>query len=358
MATIKTYPLPNSSILRLYSEKETINVAPEYQRQGGVWNLEKKQLLIDSILNDYDIPKLYFHQLTAQQKIDSKLDYDFAIIDGRQRIEAIWEFIDGVFSLSEDFEYQVNVEVKAQNLTYQDLAKEYPKIKIRFDSYTLPITLVETDDIDLIEDMFTRLNEAVPLNGAEKRNSLGGPMAKAIREISAHKFFKTQVKFGNNRYQHHEVAARLLLIEDSIAKSKKIIDTKKPYLDKMVVNYRNSGDSPGSVFSSTKTILDEMTKVFSTSDSLLKAQGIITVYYLLFRNAVNNKTIHKITRKALLNFFDTLTSNRLIAQEDITKANFEYLEFDRMSQQGTNDASSIKDRTRILSEYLKVVPVE
>jgi hypothetical protein len=354
MATIKTYPLPNSSILRLYSEKEMIDLAPEYQRQGGVWNLEKKQLLIDSILNDYDIPKLYFHQLTPQQKLDSKLDYDFAIIDGRQRIEAIWDFIDGIFSLSEDFEYQVNPQVKAERLTYQDLAKEYPKIKIRFDSYTLPITLVETDDIDLIEDMFTRLNEAVPLNGAEKRNSLGGPMAKAIREISAHDFFKKQVKFGNNRYQHQEVAARLLLIEDNMVKFKKIIDTKKPYLDKMVIDYRNSGNSTAVVFSSTQAILDEMIKVFSTTDSLLKAQGIITVYYLLFRNALNNQRVQNITRRALLEFFDTLTANRVLAQKDITEANFEYLEFDRMSQQGTNDASSIKDRTRILSEYLKV----
>ena len=189
MASIKTYPYPNSSILRLNSERELINISPEYQRQGGIWNLEKKQLLIDSILNDYDIPKLYFHSLTSQQKIDSNTDFDYAIIDGRQRIETIWGFIDGDFPLSEDFAYQADTKVNAAKLTYQDLAKEYPKIKIRFDSYTLPVTLVETEDIDLIEDMFSRLNEAVPLNGAEKRNSFGGPMAKTIREVASHIFF-------------------------------------------------------------------------------------------------------------------------------------------------------------------------
>jgi len=30
------------------------------------------------------------------------------------------------------------------------------------------------------------------------------------------------------------------------------------------------------------------------------------------------------------------------------------LEFDRLNQQGTNDASSIKERVRILSEFLGV----
>lgn len=316
--------------------------------------LKKKQLLIDSILNDYDIPKLYFHSLTAQQKIDLDADYDYAIIDGRQRIETIWEFIDGTFPLSDDFEYQADTRVDAAKLTYPDLAKEYPKIKIRFDSYTLPVTLVETEDIDLIEDMFSRLNEAVPLTGAEKRNSYGGPMAKTIRDVALHRLFKDQVRFRNNRYQHQEIAARLLFIEDSLVNSGRIVDTKKPYLDQMVKDYRDANKSPNTIYNSAVTVLDEMIKVFSAGDSLLKAQAIITVYYMVFKNAIANHSLQKITRKSLHDFSDTLYENRLAAEADITKANFEYLEFDRLSQQGTNDASSIKERTRILSEFLKV----
>ncbi|RZK15393.1 MAG: DUF262 domain-containing protein [Flavobacterium sp.] len=354
MSAIKTYPLPNSSILRLNSEKELINVSPDYQRQGGIWNLEKKQLLIDSILNDYDIPKLYFHVLTPQQKVDSGEDYDYAIIDGRQRIEAIWQFIEGEFPLSDDFEYQVDPKVDAARLTYPDLAKEYPKIKIRFDSYTLPVTLVETDDTDLIEDMFSRLNEAVPLTGAEKRNSYGGPMAKTIREVASHNFFRNLVRFKNNRYQHQEIAARLLFIEESLNHHGKIVDTKKPYLDKLVSDYRDENKSTDIVYNATMNILDKMEQVFSNSDYLLRAQAMITVYYVTFKNAVNNNTLSRITRGALINFFDALNSNRLTAANDITLANYEYLEFDRMSQQGTNDASSIRERTRILSEYLGV----
>ena len=43
-----------------------------------------------------------------------------------------------------------------------------------------------------------------------------------------------------------------------------------------------------------------------------------------------------------------------MAEKDITQANFELLEFDRMSQQGTNDADSIKERVRIFGEELGV----
>jgi hypothetical protein len=345
----------NSTILRLNSEKELIDIAPEYQRQGGVWNLEKKQLLIDSILNDYDIPKLYFHKLTPQQKKDAGKDFDFAIIDGRQRIEAIWEFIDGQLTLDPDFEYLVDTSVKAGGLTYQDLATEYPKVKIRFDSYILPVIMVETEDLDLIEDMFSRLNEAVPLNAAEKRNAFGGPMAKAIRDLANNVFFTDRVKFGNGRYQHREIAARMLYVELSLQTHSKTFDTKKPYLDKMVTDYREGNLDTTQLEASTLNVINTMNNVFISKDALLRAQSSITVYYMLFRKANETNQLQKISRARLFAFYDALNENRKIAEEDITKATFDYLEFDRLSQQGTNDTNSIKDRTRIMSEFLGIV---
>ena len=41
-----------------------------------------------------------------------------------------------------------------------------------------------------------------------------------------------------------------------------------------------------------------------------------------------------------------------MAEIDLEKAEFELLEFDRLSQQGTNDASSIRERRRIMLEYI------
>jgi hypothetical protein len=354
MASIKTYPFQHSTILRINSEREIINVSPEYQRQGGVWNREKQQLLIDSIINDYDIPKIYFHSLTQEQLRESVQPYQYAIIDGRQRLEAIWKFIDGEFALSDDFEYLADPSVQAARLTYTDLAKEYPRIKIRFDSYILPIVLVETEDIDLIEDMFSRLNEAVPLNSAEKRNALGGLLARKIREVSTHDFFINRIKIGNRRYQHREIAARMLFLEDSISRHHKIIDTKKPFLDKMVVDYRDNEPVASSIADSVVLILDQMTSVFSRQDILLSSQAVITVYYLIFRNALKSNQISRITRQSLIQFQDALRENKRTAERDIASANYDFLEFDKMSLQGTNDAYSIRERTRIVSEFLNI----
>lgn len=352
MSNLRTYAMPNSTVLRINSDRDFIEIDPYYQRRGDIWTLEKKQLLIDSILNEYDIPKLYFHVLTREYKktLNINKDCDYAIVDGRQRLEAVWNFMDGSFSLSDDFEYFADSTVNAKGLTYENIAKEYPKLKIRFDSYILPITLIDTEDVELIEDMFSRLNEAVPLNAAEKRNALGGNIAKLIRDIANHEFFRTKVSFNDKRFQYREVSARLIFLEYSMRISKKIIDTKKPYLDKMVIDNRDSNID--SYYYDISVVLDTMNNVFSLNDSLLRSQSIIVVYYLVFKEAIEKNLIHKVLRQNLFSFFSQLNENRKMAGKDITLANFDYLEFDRMSQQGTNDATSIRERTRILSEYL------
>ncbi len=350
MSYIETFPVQHSTIMSTYSERDEIIVNPEYQRKGGVWTTEKKQLLIDSILNKYDIPKIYFHQFDRKERKES--GKSFAIIDGKQRLETIWGFINGDFCLSNDIEFQDNPDIKLGGLSYDDLGKEYPKIKIRFDSFVLPIVGVMTDDIDLIEDMFFRLNEAVPLNSAEKRNAFGGNMVKAIREIANHSFFVDKVKFKNTRYQHLEVAARFLLVEISKIEVNKLIDTKKVYLDAMAKNYKTENKKiVKDVSQKVNSVLDEMVTLFADNDNLLRAQGSMVMYYLLFKWATSeNKNIK---RSKLIKFEKTIKDNRKLAEKSYEEADYDYLEYDRLSQHGTNDVSNIKERLRIITEYLE-----
>lgn len=351
MSYIETYPIQHSTIMRLYSEHDEIMVDPDYQRMGGVWTKEKKQLLIDSILNNYDIPKMYFHVFSREER--NNLGLSYAIIDGRQRLEAIWKFIEGEFTLADDFTYQDDPSLNLAKLSYEDLAQHFPKIKIKFDSFVLPIIGVQTDDLELIEDMFSRLNEAVPLNAAEKRNAIGGTMVQAIRDVSLHPLFTNKVKFNNNRYQHREVVARFLLIESSLHSTSKLIDTKKVYLDALAKNYKSDRDQEVEELKSiTTAILENLNNIFTNQDELLRAQGNMVIYYLIMKLAMEENEINKITRRKLLDFQARVKDNRVIAETNYEEAKYELLEYDRLTQQGTNDASNIKERVRVLAEEL------
>jgi hypothetical protein len=263
--------------------------------------------------------------------------------------------MNGEFALASDFDYLKDSSVKAAGMTYLDLAKNYPKLKNIFDSFTLPIICVETDDIELIEDMFSRLNEAVPLNAAEKRNAIGGPMVKAINAVSVHDFFKKNVKFSNKRYQHREVAVKLIYLEDCVKNMGRYYDTKKPYLDELVKKYKNNTNLNAiEMREKVNTVLNYMTTVFVHKDDLLATQSPIPVYYLLLREASNKEKLQLVTRAKFAEFREVVDENKVTAEADITKANYDLLEYDRMSQQGTNDAASIKERLRILSDFFNL----
>jgi len=47
------------------SQRSKIDMVPVYQRQGRLWSRGDKAFLIDSILNGYDIPKIYMADFTV-----------------------------------------------------------------------------------------------------------------------------------------------------------------------------------------------------------------------------------------------------------------------------------------------------
>ncbi len=53
-------------------------------------------------------------------------------------------------------------------------------------------------------------------------------------------------------------------------------------------------------------------------------------------------------------FREQVQNNRVQAEENYAEASFELLEFDRLSQQGTNDASNIRERLRILGNFFGI----
>lgn len=341
-------PLQDSAVLHIYSQKDAIQIDPPYQREGDVWTAEKQQLLIDSILNGFDIPKLYFHEF-APMKIVGKRKYKYAIVDGRQRLQAIWDFIENGFPLSEDFTYLHDDSIRAAGLTYSGLAEKYPTLKITFDSRTLPVTTIQTNDLDLIEEMFSRLNEAVPLNAPEKRNAWGGPIPQVVKDLVKHKFFAEIVKVTSKRYKHYDIATKFLLFEHA----GNAVDTKKVYLDDFVRDFKE-GDrvAANKLRDQCVQVMDAMVDKFSKKDLLLGSIGVLPLYYLLFQKALKENWYPKIQRTVFQKFDDAEKQNRLRAEKEMADADYELLEFGRLSQ-SPNDGVAIRFRLKVLTKFVR-----
>ncbi|RYZ71359.1 MAG: DUF262 domain-containing protein [Proteobacteria bacterium] len=350
-----TSRLQNSSVWAVYRMKGSIDPDPDYQRQSDVWTKDKKQLLVDTILNRFDVPKLYLHRpLTSFQKEGKRMLY--AIVDGKQRLEAIWDFIDGGFALASDCVYFHDSKVKLANLTYSEIANLHPDIKNDFDSYLLDVVVIGTEDIEMIDEMFSRLNEAVTLNAPEKRNAFKGPLPGAIRKlVEEHSFFTRKLPFNNRRYKHYDLCTKFLLSEAQ----NNVIDTKKRSLDRFVKEWHGRGqEDVDELREKTNEILTRMTEVFINSDQLLRSVGMVALYFHLFRVSSQEGWVSDVTRQKLLEFeklrFDNRELARMEGEEDADvadKVDLDLLEFDKHAQ-SPNDVYAIRIRLSILMEKI------
>ena len=143
--------------------KDDINPNPEYQRPPNRWSKPNEQLLIDSILRGYDIPKLYFAESSDPQ-------FEYEIVDGQQRIRAIWKFVDNHFALSTDAdEFEEWGDLSGQ--LYKDLPIQVRKA---FGRFKLSVVILRDTHRTELEDLFRRLQKGKRITPVEYRNSLSG----------------------------------------------------------------------------------------------------------------------------------------------------------------------------------------
>jgi hypothetical protein len=166
----KPYPIST-----LCAREKQIDPTPDYQRPPA-WSRKQKQLLIDSILREYDIPKMYWRAVNRTDGVK------FEVIDGQQRLRAIWEFRAGEYPLLKDADPIQGIACAGQR--YDDLDME---ISMIFDSYPVDVVIiddaVENDFEDEVRDMFLRLQNGTTLKAQEKRNAMPGVMRDFVKEI-------------------------------------------------------------------------------------------------------------------------------------------------------------------------------
>lgn len=335
------------------NRRSKIDMNPPYQRHGRLWSTSDKAYLIDSILNGFDIPKFYMADFTYGDSTLNKRKLPYAIIDGKQRFEAIFDFYDNKIVLNDDFVYLRNPSLKLSGLAYKDLKQKYPEIAEEFENANLSIMSVISDSEDFINDLFVRLNRNKPLNGAEIRNAMSGPAVGLTRRIAKHDFFTTNISFSTKRMTDQDTSTKLLLIEYQ----EKLVETKRRNLDEFVKETNNKGtDSKVRLELAGRRVvetLDDLASIFLPKDRLLSTPGVVPVYYWLIRS-LEEKHFSSI-REFLLNIEEQRKkAKRLFAinpnDEEIDKELIQFNAFYGIP----NDAASLEGRYRFLRErFLK-----
>jgi Protein of unknown function DUF262 len=154
-----------------WEKQKALEINTDFQR-GSVWKPAARTMLIDTILRQYPIPKVYLR--TKVNVLTQKAVRE--IVDGQQRIRAILDFAEGKFALTKRAQ-------EYKGMRYSNLTEEQ---KATFLTYPIAVDqLVNAGDEEVLE-VFARLNSyTVSLNGAEKRHAkFQGEFKFAIRDAS------------------------------------------------------------------------------------------------------------------------------------------------------------------------------
>lgn len=257
---MKTYtkPWPLYSV-RMREPK--IDPRPPYQR-GLVWSKSKKQLLMDSILRDMDILKLYLRAVNNPP-------YKYEVVDGQQRLRAIWEFCEGKYPLSTDCD-----PVRGYDVAGKEFSELPNDLTDEFQAYELTFVILEDTGEEEVEEMFTRLNNGETLTAAEKRNALPGNVKEFVKELTMHPFFQN-VYFKNTRYAFDQVCAQMTLLE----LAGEPCDTKARALEKMYKEQVKFGKN-GSEAKKIKRVLNFLDNAFPEKTPELRKQNVVSLYLL------------------------------------------------------------------------------
>ncbi len=166
-------------------DSNAIDIQPQYQRRAR-WSAEKRSALIESFLLNIPVPPVYL----------AEDDYGvYSVIDGKQRITSIHDFMTDGFALVRLEEF-----ADLQGKRFNELPRELANA-LRVRPYIRAITLLRQSDPDLKYEVFQRLNTGgEPLNAQEIRNvAFRGPLNDLVYRLAGAEFLRQQLKIRNDR---------------------------------------------------------------------------------------------------------------------------------------------------------------
>lgn len=338
--TFKVNPHQPKTLIWWYNNRAKIDLHPPYQRKGRLWSPSDKAYLIDSILNGFDIPKLY---LADFQYKDSALNISrlpYSIIDGKQRFEAVFDFFENRIVLNPDFVWRRDPSLKLGGLSLRDIRKNHPLVGEAFDNESWDVMSVIAENEDDINELFVRLNRSKTLTGAEIRNAMVGPVADITRRVAQHPFFNENIRFSTKRAGDLNAAAKILMFEYH----DKLMSTKKADLDRFAQEKNLNSDRLELAGRRSVDTLTIMQEVFLPHDTLLSSSGLFPVYYWVVREL--DQSIITSLREFIVSFEKERKYNRESQKMEYDLDN-ELSRFDTLNR-STNDLGSHSGRVKIL----------
>ncbi|WP_422017131.1 DUF262 domain-containing protein [Reyranella sp.] len=332
-----TRRLENWSVRKLYDERAKMSF-PEYQREKQLWPDHKKSLLVDSILRDIDIPKLYFNQLSGRA---------FEVVDGQQRLWSLWDFLD------DEFEYKPDPRSRKGSHYSQLTATQKKAIQ----NYELQVIIFNDADDDYLRELFVRLQLGLLLNTGEKLHAAKGKMKQLIfSKLAGHQFIRN-LGIPQRRFAKETLCAQICINSFTQTKLKRFARTRYDDLLSFFEEYADPKAKDLELFNqksaSIQRVLDLLGQCFGSNSKTLRNRSYILSLYLFLESIAGPKATLVPAEQKSFSAFSTKLWQRLSDEKRLgmDRANRELYVFETMLSSAPGEEYQIKRRHEKLEEF-------
>jgi uncharacterized protein DUF262 len=292
---------------KIYKRRDRYEI-PDWQRTE-VWDRQRKQQLIDSILRGWTLPKFYFMKISDDPE-------EFEVVDGQQRLTTILEFFDNELPLSAE------ATKRFGGPYYKDLKQQFSD---GFDDFEIQFDEIEDADERELKEFFQRLQGGLPLTASEKLNSVHSKLRDFARStLAQHAFFKTKVPLADKRYAYFDIASKVAAVEiDGLETGLRFDDLKELFDSQGMFSAKSA------TAKRLKEAFDFLNRAFPVKHPMLKNRTIIQSFATLASRLVGTGRSDEYEEK-FLSFFENFM-RELARQVELGQAatDSDYLKFQR-----------------------------
>jgi uncharacterized protein with ParB-like and HNH nuclease domain len=152
--------------------RELLELDPPYQRRS-VWSQSYKDYFVDTLLLDYPAPAVFLFEDISDEGVAN-----YSVVDGKQRLSTIFEFLSNDFPVSETASTE-----RLRGKVFRDFPSEDKK---RVFGYQFSIEFLPSTDEGTLNNIFDRINRNVArLTTQELRHArFSGPFASKAEELT------------------------------------------------------------------------------------------------------------------------------------------------------------------------------
>lgn len=315
-------------------KRGTIKMDSDFQR-GEVWNLPKKQKLIDTILRGWPIPPVQIVKLKDSEEI----------LDGLQRISSIIEFLNGGYTIDGGIQPRDSELEVLDGLTFLEIKQRaendeyFKQIYNKILTTSISAYYIKDPTSEEIAELFYRFNSPMQLNPVEKRNAFMGDTRTTIKQLNEffieHGASKETLGFNDIRGLYEDILVKVCYFLE-FPKKRVTKLTSDKLIELYRANYCFSNNTITTVRSAIVLLLRVLKIRFKKNTVRLSRTTVFSILLFICNNFynINSDIVYRIIK---------FSTGKFLESSEI------YHTYRYLSTSGTTDPQNINQRELILN---------